>query len=145
EIGGEVRCRGLNQKDQVWRIGIQDPRSPSYDAQMAIVQMKDRSLATSGNYRNFYEKEGKIFAHIVDPRTGYTAYHNLLSTSVFAPDCMTADAYATAFMVLGLEQSIKIVEADPNLEAVFIFQTDDELDIYESTGISEYLQVLKEQ
>ncbi len=145
EIGGEVRCRGLNQKDQVWRIGIQDPRSPNYDAQMAIVQMKDRSLATSGNYRNFYEKDGKVFAHIVDPRTGYTATHNLLSTSVFAPDCMMADAYATAFMVLGLEQSIKIVEADPNLEAVFIFQTEEELDIYESTGISEYLQVLKDQ
>lgn len=145
EIGGEVRCRGRNQFDKVWRIGIQDPRFAGADEKMAIADMENKSLATSGNYRNYYEKDGKIYAHIVDPRTGYTANHNLLSASVFAADCMTADAYATAFMVLGLEESIKIVEADKKLEAVFIFQAEEQLDIYESTGISTQIQILKNQ
>ena len=98
EIGGEVRCRGANDEQKPWSLGIEDPTVSSTEQRlMAVVRLKDRSLATSGNYRNYYEKDGKVYAHIIDPRTGYTSKHNLLSASVFASDCMRADAYATAF------------------------------------------------
>ena len=142
EIGGEVRCRGKNLKDEVWKIGIQDPTSAYEVKRIADVFVDNKSIATSGNYRNYYEVDGKIRAHIVDPTTGYTADHDLLSTSVIADNCMTADAYATAFMVLGLEESIRIVEGDPELDALFIFQSGDELDVYVSGGISEKVEVL---
>ena len=88
EIGGEVRCRGENDENKAWSLGIEDPTvATSEQRLLAIVRLKDRSLATSGNYRNYYERGGKVFAHIIDPRTGYTAKHNLLSASVFASDC----------------------------------------------------------
>ena len=144
EIGGEVRCKGRNEKDQVWAIGIEDPTVTQLGRRLLVVaKMQDRSLATSGNYRNYFEKDGEIYAHIVDPRTGYTANHNLLSTSVFASDCMTADAFATAFMVLGLEESIRIVEEDESLEAVFIFKSGDELDIFVSTGMTDFVELIE--
>jgi thiamine biosynthesis lipoprotein len=126
EIGGEVRCRGKNDKGEPWSIGIEDPTvDPLTQRVLAIIKLENRSMATSGNYRNFYEKDGVIYAHIIDPRTGYNARHNLLSASVFAPDCMRADAYATAFMVLGLDKSLEIVKADPKMDALFIYRADD--------------------
>ncbi len=142
EIGGEVRCRGTNQKGKVWKIGIQDPTVSYETRRIADVFVDNVSIATSGNYRNYYEVDGKIRAHIVDPTTGYTSDHELLSTSVIAANCITADAYATAFMVLGLQESIQIVEADPELDALFIFQSGEELDVYVSGRISEKVEVL---
>jgi thiamine biosynthesis lipoprotein len=145
EIGGEVRCRGKNEKGEVWSIGIEDPTVAQFEQRLfAIAKMTDRSLATSGNYRNYYKQDGQVIAHIVDPRTGFTAKHNLLSASVFAPDCMTADAYATAFMVLGLEESIALAESTPGLDAVFIFSTPDQLDVYVTTGMSEAITFVEE-
>lgn len=142
EIGGEVRCKGLNQDGRTWAIGIEDPTVSQFETRgLAIVNVQDRSLATSGNYRNYYKTEGQIYAHIIDPRTGYNARHNLLSASVFASDCMTADAFATAFMVLGLEESIQIVEDDSNLDAVFVFSSEGEIDVYVSTGITEIIEL----
>ncbi len=143
EIGGEVRCRGVNEKNKTWSLGIEDPTVENSERRLyAVAKLKDRSLATSGNYRNYYEKDGRIFAHIIDPRTGYNATHNLLSVSVFASDCMTADAYATAFMVLGLEKSSSIVESDPDLDAVFIYQNDQgELANLVSEGIDQFVEI----
>ncbi|MEQ6167806.1 FAD:protein FMN transferase [Ekhidna sp. MALMAid0563] len=141
EIGGEVRCRGKNDLDKPWALGIEDPTVQSIEQKlMAIVRLKDLSLATSGNYRNYYEKDGQIFAHIIDPRTGYSAKHNLLSASVFAPDCMTADAYATAFMVLGLEYSIEILKAQ-NLDAIFIYRSENGIESFVSEGIRPFLEM----
>ncbi|MEQ8627968.1 FAD:protein FMN transferase [Ekhidna sp.] len=141
EIGGEVRCRGKNDLDKPWALGIEDPTVQSNEQKlMAIVRLKDLSLATSGNYRNYYEKDGQIFAHIIDPRTGYSAKHNLLSASVFAPDCMTADAYATAFMVLGLEYSIEILKAQ-NLDAIFIYRSENGIESFVSEGIRPFLEM----
>lgn len=137
EIGGEVRARGKSPSDTTWMIGVQDPRVELTDKRLAIVSLDNQSMATSGNYRNYYEQDGILRAHIVDPITGYTADHNLLSATVIADDCMTADAYATAFMVMGLDRSIEMVELKPNLEALFVFQSGDEFDIYVSSGISE--------
>lgn len=144
EIGGEIRCRGINAQGSLWRIGIQDPRISEVHEKLAIASLENVSVATSGNYRNYYERDGKIRAHIVDPMTGYTAEHNLLSASVFHPDCMISDAYATAFMVMGLEEAVKLVEGDENLEALFIYMAGDELDVYVSGGMSERVDLLLE-
>ncbi|WP_424963203.1 FAD:protein FMN transferase [Ekhidna sp.] len=141
EIGGEVRCRGRNDQDKPWALGIEDPTVQSNEQKlMAIVRLKNLSLATSGNYRNYFEKEGKIYAHIIDPRTGYTAKHNLLSASVFASDCMTADAYATAFMVLGLEYSKEIMNAQ-NLDAILIYRSENGIESFVSEGIRPFLEM----
>lgn len=145
EIGGEVRCRGKNEEKKPWSLGIEDPTVSSAEQRlMAIVRLKDLSLATSGNYRNYYEKDGKIYAHIIDPRTGYTAKHNLLSASVFASDCMTADAYATAFMVLGLDYSKEIISVQ-NLDAILIYRTKNGIESFVSEGIRPFLEMNKAQ
>ncbi|WP_462252619.1 FAD:protein FMN transferase [Ekhidna sp.] len=125
EIGGEVRCRGINDQGKSWSLGIEDPTVSTLEQKLlAVVRLKNRALATSGNYRNYYEKDGKIYAHIIDPRTGYNSSHNLLSASVFATDCMTADAYATAFMVIGLEASKELIEV-LDLDAILVYRSDD--------------------
>jgi thiamine biosynthesis lipoprotein len=124
EIGGEVRTFGTNDRGETWRIGIQDPliESEEYQPPFAVVNLKDRSIATSGNYRNFYRIDDKTYAHIIDPRTGKMIKKNILSASVFAPNCMLADAYATAFMVLGVEASMEILKVDDRLDALLIYQ-----------------------
>ncbi|NOU60229.1 FAD:protein FMN transferase [Marinifilum caeruleilacunae] len=128
EIGGEIRAKGNSNKNRPWRVGIDqpidDPSSLSRQIQ-DVMELENGALATSGNYRQFYIKDGKKYAHTIDPRLGYPVQHSLLSASVVAPTCMKADAYATAFMVLGLEKSIEIVKNDPELEAYFIY-TDEE-------------------
>ena len=142
EIGGEVRCRGINDEGKSWSLGIEDPMVAIGEQKLlAIVRLKDRSLATSGNYRNYYERDGRIYAHIVDPRTGYNATHNLLSASVFASDCMTADAFATAFMVMGLEASKSLV-ASNNIEALLVYQgADGSIKSFVSEGIRPFLEL----
>ncbi len=145
EIGGEVRCRGVREDGEYWSLGIEDPLVDRNEQKLlAIVDLANKSLATSGNYRNYYERDGKTYAHIIDPRTGYNALHNLLSASVFADDCITADAYATAFMVLGLEESKKIIEADPELDALLVYRSEGEgLASYVSAGIRDYIELNK--
>lgn len=143
EIGGEIRCSGKNEKDETWSLGVEDPLVGA-DTQkiLAIVRLRNRSLATSGNYRNYYEKGGRTYAHIIDPRTGYNAQHNLLSASVFASNCMVADAYATAFMVLGLDESMEIVKKTGDLDAILIYQTEDgKLKSFVSDGIKPFVEL----
>ncbi|QNL21487.1 FAD:protein FMN transferase [Hyphobacterium sp. CCMP332] len=109
EIGGEVRCRGKNNKNSIWLIGIDNPKyNEDGKSLKATVKLENLSLATSGNYRNFYVKEGVKYAHTINPITGYPVDHTLLSASVFSENCMTADAYATAFMVMGTEATIEL-------------------------------------
>jgi len=136
EIGGEVVAKGVNQDNEIWKIGIEDPMVNRDEQKLlAIVRLKDLGMATSGNYRNYYEVGGRTIAHTIDPRTGYNTNHSLLSASVFASDCMTADAYATAFMVLGVEESKRIVESN-DLEAFLIYQGENgELKSYISEGL----------
>ncbi len=124
EIGGEVKTKGFNKKGNEWRVGIDKPidnnNIPGENLQ-AIVNLSNKSLATSGNYRKFYERDGIKYSHTIDPKTGYPVTHSLLSATVIANDCMTADAYATAFMVMGLEEAYKLVEKLPEIEAIFIY------------------------
>ena len=111
EIGGEVVARGVNKEGKTWRIGINKPKDnePITPSELeAIISLPDKAIATSGNYRNFYIENGKKYAHTINPHTGYPVDHNLLSASVIADDCMTADAYATACMVLGVEKTIEM-------------------------------------
>ncbi|TRX70879.1 FAD:protein FMN transferase [Carboxylicivirga sp. M1479] len=143
EIGGEMRVKGHNPKNTAWRVGIDqpidDPEVLNRQLQ-EIIGISDLALATSGNYRNFYIKDGKKYAHTISPFTGYPINHQLLGVSVLASDCMSADAYATAFMVLGYEQSIAIVEKNADLEAYFILAgSGDGYEIKMSTGFSKYL------
>lgn len=124
EIGGEIVIKGKNKEGDDWRIGVVKPKddhSSEGEEIAAILDLTDIGMATSGNYRNFYYKGGKKYAHTIDPHTGYPVQHTILSSTVIAKDCATADAYATSFMVLGLKKAIKVLEKHPELEAYFIY------------------------
>ncbi len=127
EIGGEVVAKGKNPKGAYWKIGISKPDDNNIINQEleAVVQLKDKALATSGNYHKFYIENGKKYAHEINPQTGYPALSNLLSATVLADSCMVADAFATAFIVSGLEKSIEIVNSRNDLEAYFIYSDED--------------------
>jgi FAD:protein FMN transferase len=143
EIGGEVVAKGVNNRGTVWNIGISKPDETAFYARediQAVVKLPEKALATSGNYRNFYVEDGKKYAHEIDPHTGYPAEQNLLSTTVLANDCMTADAWATAFMVLGLEKSIEIQKKMAEIEVYFIYADESGFNkIYMSDHFKEYL------
>lgn len=126
EIGGEVRARGKNPKGEDWSIGINVPQEEaSVTDNQTIVQLKDKSLATSGNYRNFYEINGVKYSHTINPKTGFPERNALLSASVLANECMMADAYATAFMVMGLEKAFELAMKTPEIEAYLIYSKED--------------------
>lgn len=136
EIGGEVRVKGNNGQGDPWKIGIEDPLVSKQERKLlAITELSDISMATSGNYRNYYEKDGKTVAHTIDPRTGFNAQNNVLSASVFAEECVTADAYATAIMVLGLDAS-KALLNENNIDAIIIYSEGDEIGAYVSQNIA---------
>ena len=125
DIGGEVVAKGKNSKGKFWTIGINLPKEgAAVDAIQTAVPLKNRALATSGNYRNFYEVDGIKYSHTISPKTGFPERNTLLSASVFATDCMTADAYATAFMVMGLDKAFDLASQTEELEAYFIYSTD---------------------
>jgi len=143
EIGGEVRCGGFNENKN-WTIGIEDPLKKN-NLPFASVSLIDRSLATSGNYRNFYTKKNIKISHTIDPRTGFSSKSNILSASVFYKSCTEADAYATAFMVLGTKKSIQIIEKNKNLDAFLIYYDDNgRIKKYVSKGIENHINFLKE-
>lgn len=124
EIGGEVRAKGKNARGEFWRVGIDKPVEGNYipgQNLQAVMSLKNQSLATSGNYRKFIEKDGVKYAHSIDPKTGFPSRHQLLSATILAPDCITADAYATACMVLGLEKAKQLVEQIDDIEAYLIY------------------------
>ncbi len=138
EIGGEIRCKGINSKGRLWAVGIDKPidgnNFPGKNLQ-TILQFSDRSLATSGNYRKFYEENGKKYAHTINPATGYPVLHNLLSVTVIASDCMTADAYATAFMVMGVEETKQFLIDHPELGVYLIFEQNGKLGTFSTPDV----------
>ena len=143
DIGGEVVVRGTNPQSAPWRIGINKPVDDSLSVKgelQTVLHITDASMATSGNYRNFYYKGGKKYAHTIDPRTGYPVQHEILSATIIASDCMSADAYATAFMVMGLERAIAFAEAHPEIDAYLIYShKEGEHKVYQTRGIKKYL------
>lgn len=144
DIGGEVVVHGQNPQNGLWRIGLNKPIDDSLAVNQelqAVLQVTDLGMATSGNYRNYYYKDGKKYAHTIDPRTGYPVQHSILSATVIAKDCMSADAYATAFMVMGLEEAERVADAHPDIDACFIY-TDEEgkLQTFLTKGMEKYMK-----
>lgn len=143
EIGGECTLKGVNPKGKKWGIGITKPVDDS--TQMSneletIIHLTDCGVATSGNYRQFYHKNGKKYSHTIDPHTGHPVNHNLLSSTIVAPTCMEADAYATACMVMGLDKAMELIEKTPELEGYFIYSDKDgKFAVKYTTGFKKFL------
>ncbi len=142
DIGGEVIAKGKNDRNKVWTIGIREPNEDPFNTDLnAAVMLPNHALATSGNYLNFYVEDGKKYAHTIDPSTGYPVQHSLLSSTVLANDCMTADAFATACMVVGKERGIEIANNIPGLEIYFIYADENgDNQVYMSDGFKQYLK-----
>ena len=130
EIGGEISVKGKNKTGKDWRVGIDSPfdgnMMPGENLQ-TVLEISDEALATSGNYRRFYIENGQKYSHTVDPQTGYPAKQSILSATVIASDCMSADAFATAFMVMGLERTKTFLETHPELKVYLIYAEADSI------------------
>lgn len=138
EIGGEVVALGENKKSgRQWVVGILDPVSTIDDQKfLATINMKDRAIATSGNYFNYREVNGKRYSHTIDPHSGYPIQREILSASIIANDCMTADAWATACMVMGHDKAIELLGKQSKVDAFLIFSTDDgSVETFSTPGI----------
>jgi thiamine biosynthesis lipoprotein len=122
EVGGEIRTAGRNPAGEVWRIAVEVPTTVGRGIQR-VVALDDRAMATSGDYRNYFEHDGVRFCHIVDPRTGRPVRHRLASVSVLADTCMEADALATALFVLGPDEGLQLAIAQ-GIPALFLVRTD---------------------
>ena len=139
DIGGEVKAAGQKPDGKPWKVGIERPaENPDNSRDLtAIIKLKNKSIATSGNYRKFFEEDGIRYSHMINPFTGYPAGHNLLSVSIVTNNTALADAYATACMVMGLEKSITFIETRDDLDAFFIYTNDNgKYDAYATDGFS---------
>lgn len=145
ELGGELKAKGKKENEN-WKVGIDKPdEKPTSERKLeAVINLNNKALATSGNYRKFYEESGQKFSHIINPRTGYPARQNLLSATVIANDGIVADAYATAFMVMGLKKSIQFLEDNKNLklEVYFIYDEKGNLKTYASESLKKWIKEL---
>lgn len=143
EIGGEIRAKGVSSHDRDWRIGIDKPDDTNQEQGVNIqevIQFSNLSVSTSGNYRKFYEENGVKYAHTINPKTGKPARNTLLSATVVAPDCITADALATTFMVLGVDKSKQLLAQLPNIEVYFVYSgSNGEYLIYASDGLKKMI------
>jgi len=140
DIGGEVKAKGSKLDDIKWKVGIERPAKNQNDGRdlKAIAELSNISIATSGNYRKFYEENGVRYSHTINPKTGYPAKNRLLSVSVLHKSTAYADAYATAFMVMGFNKAKLFVENSKSIEALFIYSTEDgEFDTYGTKGFNE--------
>ena len=144
EIGGEIRTSGVNHKNSSWKIGIDKPvdnSSPGAEGFQVIIGLKDKSLATSGNYRKFYKRDGVKYSHTIDPESGYPVQHSLLSVTVICDETAIADAFATAFMVMGIEKSRDFINSDLKLklDAYFVYDEEGVNKIWMTEGMQDYI------
>jgi thiamine biosynthesis lipoprotein len=146
EIGGELVAKGNNDKGELWKVGINRPDEGVFSNDIfSIVALDNKGMATSGNYRNFYEVDSIKYAHTISPFTGQPVRHGLLSVTAIASDGMTADAYATAMMVLGTEKSIALLDQIPELEAFLIYNDESgNLRTFISESLKPYISNIKE-
>lgn len=150
ELGGDLIAKGEKPDGSGWRIGLERPAQDKNDVQHweYLVELTGQGLATSGSYRRYYEEDGERFSHTIDPETGRPVTHNLLSVSVFAPTCLEADAYATAFMVMGREKAKEFLSANNQLQAFFIYsdqEGDYQYELYGDVNIIHRDDLSKEQ
>lgn len=137
EIGGEVRVKGVNRNGVKWRVGIDKPLEHDKNREIQLIlNMDDGAVATSGNYRNFYIKDGQKYTHTINPHTGYPVSKSILSASVYSATCMEADAYATAFMVLGLDAAKSVIKNVKSIEGLIIYGEEDSIRIWMSDGFA---------
>ncbi|MEE3168896.1 MAG: FAD:protein FMN transferase [Pseudomonadota bacterium] len=137
EIGGEVRVNGRKPGGDAWRLAIEQPTSGEQQVNR-VVALESRAMATSGDYRNYYESEGRRYSHTIDPATGQPIAHNLASVTVIAEDCMSADALATGFNVMGYERANALATRE-NIPAYFIIRTDDGFETHQTPAFSSYV------
>lgn len=145
DVGGEVLGHGKKPDSSLWNVGVEKPSATADDSRTlkAVILLKDMALSTSGNYRKYFEENGVRYSHTIDPKTGAPVKHSLLSVSVLATDCISADAYATAFMVMGLEQAKIFLQNHPELQAYFIYSSSQgELLTFATQG---FKKIIKEQ
>lgn len=123
DVGGEVLGKGKKTDGNRWSVGIEKPAADSLQQQQleAVVTLKNRALSTSGNYRKYFIKDGVKYSHTIDPFTGYPVHHTLLAVSVLAENSITADAYGTAFLVMGMDKALEFLKHNRNLDAYFIY------------------------
>lgn len=138
EIGGEVRVSGLNGQGQPWRIAVEKP-GPGTGSVQQVVALGNNSVATSGDYRNYYELDGERLSHTVDPATGHPITHTLASVTVVHPSCMMADGLATALTVMGTERALAFAEAN-RLAVYLLTKTDDGFRVDMSSAFKKYLR-----
>lgn len=138
EIGGEMRMKGSKPGAEPWRIAIEKPISTERSVQR-VVELGDAAVATSGDYRNYYEHDGVRFSHIIDPQTGKPIQHNLVSVTVITSNCMDADAYATALTVMGPQRALEFAE-QKQLAVLLITREEDGFKEHTSTAFARYLQ-----
>ena len=144
ELGGEGMAVGRNLKtDKQWEIGILDPNSTVENQYFkAYVSLRDKSFTTSGNYFNYREINGKKYSHTIDPETGFPAERAILSASIFAKDCTTADAWGTALMVMGHEKAIELLKVHPELEVLLIYSTPDgKMETFITQSLTPFVQL----
>jgi thiamine biosynthesis lipoprotein len=144
EVGGEMVLKGKNRSGKDWKIGIDKPFDGNLipgQVLQAIVNVSDKALATSGDYRRYYIEDGKKYSHTIDPETGYSAKQNVLSVTVIAPDCMTADALATAFMVMGLEKTKEFLQQHPDIEALLLYSDREDVKEFVSENMKHRIDV----
>jgi thiamine biosynthesis lipoprotein len=142
EIGGEVKVAGINASGDPWKIGIDHPEHASLPGEQleGILSLKDVAVATSGDYRNYFIRDGQHFSHTIDPKTGKPVTHNLASVTILASSCMLADGLATAAMVLGPEKGLKWIEEWPGVEAMLIIREDEQkFTVKYTTGFKDHL------
>ena len=143
EIGGEVVTRGISEKRVPWKIGVTKPTDDSLhigNELQTVLNVTDKAMATSGNYRNFYYKGGRKYAHTINPKTGRPVQHNILSATVLCNQCAKADAYATAFMVMGLDKAREVLERNPDLMVYFIYDDKGQNKVWYSPSMKDKIE-----
>lgn len=143
ELGGEVKAKGQNKASDDWRIGIDKATDQNEERELqAIISLHDHALATSGNYRKYYEVDGQRFSHSIDPKNGFPVKHQLLSASVISGDCGAADAYATAMMVMGTEAAKQFLASHPELQLFLIYSEGGKYKTFVSENLRENIDLL---
>ncbi len=142
DIGGELVARGKSPRGEDWKVGVSVPKEDARSDEIhSIVSLTNMAIATSGNHRNYYQTKGYKYGHTLNPKTGFPEKNDLLSATVFTPDCMKADAYATAFMVMGLDRAYALANQIPEIEAFFIYgKPDGSMGVKYTDGADKFLQ-----
>lgn len=141
EIGGEIKAKGKKKSGQSWIVGISNPETTNNNPIIRKVKLDNKSMATSGNYRKFYIKDEKKYSHTINPNTGYPVEHNLLSATVITDKCIIADAYATAFMVMGVEKTKQFLTNHPEIEVFLIYYNENnKLKTFSTKWFKKYIE-----